>query len=233
MTDRALQDLLDEVGWDLREPRLLREALRHPSFANEHPDAGESNQRLEFLGDAVVGLVVAEMLCTRFPTAREGDLTRWRAAIVSEQPLADAARRLKLDALLELGRGEELVGGRHRPSVLADAFEAVVAAAFVDGGLDAARAVVGAALEDRIATICQSPAKDPKSLLQERIQAQDDRRVAYRVVETSGPDHDKRFVVEIVVGDEPYATGAGSSKKAAEQAAAQCALERLEEGPAR
>lgn len=229
MSQKALKALSESLGHDFQNVELLREALRHPSYTHENPRAGNHNQRLEFLGDAVLGLVVAEALIKRFPEAREGQLTRWRAALVSEKPLARAAQRVGLGVQLALGRGEEAGGGRERPSLLCDAFEAAVGASFLDGGLDASRVVVEIVLGQQLDRICSEETIDHKSRLQERIQASFAMPPTYEVVNMTGPDHDKRFEVHIRVNDSVLGTGFGTSKKTAEQNAAREALERLEE----
>lgn len=229
MSNKALRALSKSLGYEFQSGELLREALRHPSYTHENPLAGEHNQRLEFLGDAVLGLVVAEALIKRYPEAREGQLTRWRAALVSEKPLARAAHRVGLGEQLALGRGEEAGGGRKRSSLLCDAFEAAVGASFLDGGLDAARTLVETVLGQRLNQICSENTIDHKSRLQERIQASFAVSPSYEVINMTGPDHDKRFEVHIKVNDRVFGTGFGTSKKAAEQDAAWEALERLEQ----
>lgn len=229
MYDRALKALSATVGHEFADPALLEQALRHPSFTHENSRAGPHNQRLEFLGDAVLGLVVAEALLARFPDAREGDLTRFRAAIVNERSLSETARRIDLGSVIVLGRGEESQGGRTRPSVLADAFEALVGAAFLDGGLEAATAVVRATLGEAIDRVDAEAPEDHKSLLQERVQARGSDGLEYALIGETGPDHDKRFEVELRLGGRVVGRGAGTSKKLAEQAAARDALHRLDE----
>lgn len=210
--------------------RLLREALTHSSFAHEQGTATPHNERLEFLGDAVVGLVVAEALYQEHPDWDEGRLTQTRAAIVCEATLARAARQLGLGSELALGRGEERTGGREKPSLLADAFEAVAAAAFLAGGIDAARGLVREAL----AFALENPAEhgaghDFKTRLAERLR-KSGRDPVYRVLEESGPDHQKHFVIGIFVDGVELARGGGRSKKEAEQEAARRAFDRLDAG---
>lgn len=229
MTERALQQICEKLGYEFQDVELLRQALRHPSFTHEHPNMGDHNQRLEFLGDAVVGLVVAEALFQRYPEAREGELTRWRAALVSSKPLAQVAKALSLGDQMSLGRGEDAGGGRQRRSLLADVFEAVVGAAFLDGGLDAARVVVRTALSERLEQIGLAPPIDHKSMLQEKVQSNGHDAPVYQVVSATGPDHDKRFEVHIQFNSQVLGTGVGSSKKTAEQAAARDALDHIDE----
>lgn len=207
-------------------PELLTEALTHRSFVNES-DARTHNERLEFLGDAVLDLVVSEALMERFPDAREGPLSRMRSHLVSEQGLAPVAERLGIGPALRLGRGEELSGGRTKPSVLADALEAVVAAIYLDGGFQAARDAVLRWLDlpdERILA-----AGDAKSALQQRLQSELGATPEYRLVQQVGPDHEKTFVSEVYIRGERLAAGVGRSKKEAEQRAASRALECLDE----
>ncbi len=202
---------------------LLDEALTHPSFANEF--RVKDNQRLEFLGDAVLGLCVSELLARAHPEADEGALTRMRSALVNSDALARWGRERGLGGCLAMGRGASTASERGQTNVLADAVEAVVAAAYEAGGLDAARALVRevtrAALDE--AALLGTP--DPKSALQERIQAAGDAAPRYRVVASLGPAHDPIFEVEVFVGETVLARGAGKSKRIAERAAAARALE--------
>lgn len=228
MSKRTLKTLCESIGYQFNDLELLRQALKHPSYTHENPRAGDNNQRLEFLGDAVVGVIVAELLIRLFPEAREGQLTQWRAALVSEKPLAKAARQIGLGDLLLLGRGEDHAGGRERPSVLSDAFEAVVGAAFLDGGLEAARSVIEMIHGERIREVANARPIDHKSKLQEDLQARSTCSPLYEVVNVSGPDHARRYEVHIIFDDEVLGTGEGSSKKVAEQNAAKHALEKLD-----
>jgi ribonuclease-3 len=216
----------------------LEEALTHPSFTNEQPDAGAHNQRLEFLGDAVLAVCVSEMLMEAFGDAGEGELTVMRAALVNTESLAARARDLGIAAALRVGRGADAAGERHRPGVLADALEAVLGAVFVDFGLDAARAVSRRVLAGPIAALLDAGGmeRDPKSRLQELVQARGLGTPRYRVVEERGPPHDRTFAVEVEVQlgalpagppDRMTACGEGRSKKLAEQEAARVALATL------
>ncbi len=229
MSENSLSTLCKQVGYEFTDLELLSQALRHPSFTHENPQTGDHNQRLEFLGDAVVGLVVAEALIKRYPEAREGQLTRWRAALVSEKPLAQAAKEVGIGEYIMLGKGEDGGGGRDRTSLLCDAFEAVVGAAFLDGHLEAARTLVETVLGDRLGRIGTDAQIDHKSKLQEQVQAIFTTAPTYVVVNTSGPDHNKRFKVRLTLDNTVLGTGEGTSKKAAEQAAARNALERLDQ----
>lgn len=231
----GLKRILDELGIDLGMGELLQRALTHASWAHEQADpAAADNERLEFLGDAVVGLAVSEHLFTRFPDLSEGDLARMRAAVVKEGSLAAAARRLGLGEALRMGRGAERTGGRQRDSVLADAFEAVMGGVYLTCGWKAAQRVVLAALGPELNDVARTRAPaDAKSALQELLQAQAGGLPSYRVVLESGPPHEKRFEAEVLFQGKVLGRGSGRSKRAAEQAAAAEALQRLGEGLAR
>jgi ribonuclease III len=221
----AIRAVAERLGHAFREPALLEEALTHRSYQNEHPGDRAHNERLEFLGDAVLGMIVAEALMRLAPEASEGQLTQRRAALVNEESLAKMAAALDLGVALRLGRGEEKNNGREKTSILADAVEALVGAVFLDAGFDGARTVVhgllGGALDD-VAGGAIRP--DAKTELQELLQADGGGTPSYHVVGTSGPEHSKVFEVEIAVGEEVIARGRGRSKKEAEKDAAQRAL---------
>ncbi len=203
-------------------------ALTHPSAAPAHGDASLQYQRLEFLGDAVLQWALTEALFRRFPTLSEGALTQARARLVNRRALAEVGRTLDLGACLELSRGEDLSGGRGRPSILADTFEALLAAVFLDGGLEAACALVLRLMAGRIETLAVRQAIDnPKGALQERLQAESPRTPTYRVERVSGPDHDREFECAVCLGGVELGRGTGKSKKEAEARAAQAALDRL------
>lgn len=226
--EERLAILEERLGRTLSDRAVATAALTHKSYLNEHPKDGLlDNERLEFLGDAVIDLAISDRLMARFPQAREGELSKLRALIVNEEGLARVARALELGELLYLGKGEELTGGREKPSVLADALEAVLGALYVASGMEGVLDVVdrhfGAALDGVAAG---RNGADYKTLLQE--QAQNRLKVSprYRVVAESGPDHAKVFEVEVVIGGEPYGQAAGRSKKEAEQSAARVALEK-------
>lgn len=207
----------------LDSPRL-RQALTHPSYANEQSDEVQDNQRLEFLGDAVLGLCVSELLCERFPGADEGQLTRMRAQLVSTQALADWGRSQDLASQLRLGRGAEGSGLGDTTSVLADAVEAVIAAVFLEGGLPAARAAVAHIVAGAIRDLDTGGARDPKTQLQERVQQQSHSAPRYELLESWGPDHERWFKVRVAVADQWLAEGVGRSKRTAEREAAREAL---------
>ncbi|MBI4234457.1 MAG: ribonuclease III [Chloroflexi bacterium] len=220
------------LGLLFRDRRLLRCALVHSSYVNEHPELAEgSNERLEFLGDALLDFVVAEELFRRYPEKPEGELTALRAALVCGESLARVGDALKLGDFLCLGQGEEASGGRSRPSNLAAALESVVGAILLDQGVGAARdfvlRVLGGELE-RLPLL--GAPKDPKSLLQELVQSRGQPSPMYRMVGEEGPDHAKQFVMEAVVEGEILGRGRGRRKAEAERAAAQAALEHLREG---
>lgn len=221
----------DTLGYAFREPELLEEAMRHRSFVHEQGGAGlRDNERLEFLGDAVLNLVVGHILMERFPLLAEGQLSRTRANLVNESRLAHIAATLSLGSHIRLGRGELQSRGRQKKSILADALEAVIAAVYLDGGFAAAFDLV-LRLFDRHLRPGRLPtgSRDHKSRLQELLQAEGSAPPTYRVVGESGPDHDKTFHVELTAAG-LAAAGQGKSKKSAEQDAAQKALERME-GP--
>jgi ribonuclease-3 len=209
------------LGYPFADRDLLDRALRHASWCNEQGGTRpEDNQRLEFLGDAVLSLAVSHRLMTRFPTAHEGDLSVTRSQVVSETGLSEVAAQLAIGRWLLLGRGEERSGGRTKPKILADAFEAIVAAVYLDGGFAAAWELVDRLLGGRIATAEIKNFYDFKTRLQEAAQARLKATPTYRVVSELGPDHDKRFVVAVAIGDEEWARAVGKSKKEAEQMAA-------------
>ncbi|MBO8141884.1 MAG: ribonuclease III [Firmicutes bacterium] len=225
---------MDRVLGVRPEPvQLFLEAFTHPSFSHEQPEPRPAhNQRLEFLGDAVVGLVVASELFQRHPDRSEGELTRRRAAVVNTRALAEAARRMGLNAWLRLGKGEELAGGRERDSNLSALYEAVAGAVFSVAGFDAAREFVLRGLKDRLDSFAQASPDlaagfDAKTRLQEYLQALEKVAPEYRVVEVSGPDHARTFTVAVSWRGRELAVGKGASKKAAEQDAALRALNLL------
>jgi len=218
----------ERLGYTFRDADLLRTALTHSSCLNESEELTADNQRLEYLGDAVVDLLVAEVLYQAFPQAQEGELTRWRARLVSTEGLAQLAQQLDLGRHLVLGRGEEATGGRTKPANLAATLEAVVAAMYLDSDWDTVRRVMLAHFRPYIAlvTVVAGPA-DARSRLQEQVQAVVGGTPRYVEVGESGPDHRRRFAVEVVVGDEVWGRGVGPSKRAAAQGAAEQALARL------
>ena len=226
-----MEELEKKLNYAFRDPALLGEALSHSSYANEHRSAHlRSNERLEFLGDSVLGFVTAEFLFAQHPDLPEGDLTRIRAALVCEQSLYEVARKLDLGRYLKLGRGEEAGGGRERISILADATEAVFAAVYLDGGMAAASALIHRCLLDaEKEEVVEERRRDYKTALQELVQRTPDQVLTYHMVGEEGPDHDKTFVAEVRLNGAPVGSGSGHSKKEAEQAAARAALGALGE----
>ena len=222
-----IKDLEAAIGYRFHNISLLQNALTHSSFANErYHNSLMSNERLEFLGDAVLGMVVADYLYRNFPDRPEGELTRMRADMVCERALAEVANRLALGQHLMLGHGEERFGGRNRDSILADAVESVIAASYIDGGMEAAVGFI------RKFILCDVPAErlrnaDYKTALQELVQQKKNQSLSYVLVGESGPDHDKKFIVEVSLNDEVVGCGSGSSKKRAEQEAARAAIIKL------
>ena len=227
----TLKTLQEKLGYTFRDESLLRAALYHSSYANEHRAQHIlSNERLEFLGDAVLGFVTAEFLFRTFPDAPEGDLTRTRAALVREESLFEVAQSLGLGECLQLGRGEESGGGRHRPSILADATEAVLAAVYLDGGIEPVRALIHRVLlEKGDIQLTESRRRDYKTELQEFIQRKPNQTLRYALTDQSGPDHAKVFTVAVSLNETAIGSGTGRSKKEAEQAAAAAALAKLTE----
>jgi ribonuclease-3 len=226
--------LAGRLGYTFRDPVLLLTAVTHRSFVQERRPSGEPlpyNERLEFLGDAVLDLAVAEALVERLPDAPEGRLSTLRAALVNERSLAAAARALAVGEALRLGKGEDRSGGREKASLLADAFEALVGAVYLDGGWRAARAVARAALGEALErAVAGHVATDHKTALQEQLQRRGAPPPTYLVVGAVGPDHAPRFEVEVTVGGAVVGRGQGRSKKEAEQTAASAALTALEGG---
>ena len=222
-----IKDLETAIGYRFRNITLLQNALTHSSYANERwHDSLMSNERLEFLGDSILGMVVAEYLYTTFPDRPEGELTRMRADMVCEQALAVVANRLSLGEHLLLGHGEEQGGGRARASILADAVESVIAACFLDGGMEVAKRFI------KQYVLCNVPVTrlhnvDYKTALQELVQQKKNQTLCYELVGESGPDHDKRFTIAVFLNGQKVGEGIGSSKKRAEQEAAHGALETL------
>ncbi len=225
----VLGDLTRRLGYDFHNFSLLEQALRHSSFAHENPEAGQSNEQMEFLGDAVLALTVSDLLLAILPEGSEGELSRRRAALVNARQLAALARKLQLGEYLLLGRGEERQGGRKKHSVLADALEAVLAAVYLDGGLAAAQDLVRRWFAPLISRQEGLAWQDSKTALQELIQARYKAAPTYHLLEESGPGHERFFRVELRLGDRALAQGEGYTKKQAEQAAARLGLAALRE----
>ena len=220
MTD--LKKFQEVIGYHFQDEKLLRQALTHSSFANEkHLKKHSDNERLEFLGDAVLEIISSEFLYRMYPDKPEGELTKLRASIVCEPTLALCTKEIELGAYLQLGKGEDLTGGRTRKSILSDALEAVIGAIYLDGGFANAKEFV----EKFILTDIEHKKLfyDSKTILQEVVQEEHEKLV-YELVDESGPDHDKSFTVQVVIDGKKLSTGSGHTKKAAEQEAAYKAL---------
>ncbi len=225
--ERQLLALTEAIGFSFHNLGHLDRALTHSSYANENPGAETvDNERLEYLGDAILGFLVAEWLFKRYPEAQEGELTSLRVFVVRTESLARVGRELQLGQYLRMGRGEEASGGKEREANLCAAFEAFVGAIYLDRGLETTRALVGALLETRSAEIEQQRSKkNAKSYLQEYTQSVMQITPAYAIIAEHGPDHDRQFVARVMVGNETWGEGSGRSKQAAEQAAAAAAIE--------
>lgn len=212
------------IGYTFKNKHLLQVAITHSSYANEVKKGTVNNERQEFLGDAVLSIIVSDYLFNTFHLA-EGDLTKLRAAIVCEKSLCELAEKIRLGQAIKLGKGEEMMGGRTRPSILADAFEAVIAAIYLDSGIDSARAFVLPFVKEILESQDNLSFKDYKTILQEIVQKNPEEKLNYVLVEESGPDHDKCFIVEVHLNSNVIGQGKGKSKKSAEQSAAREALE--------
>ena len=218
--------LEEKLGYVFQDRSLLENALTHSSCANESRGKLQSNERLEFLGDSILGMVVADHLYRNHPDLPEGELTRTRAALVCEESLVEVAAELDLGEYLRLGKGEEAGGGRHRPSIQADAVEAVLAAVYLDGGIGSARKIITRYILCREVEGLNS-SRDYKTALQELVQRESGQVLKYRLTGEEGPDHDKRFFVEVDLNGTPVGAGKGHSKKEAEQMAAKAAIAKL------
>ena len=222
-----INELETAIGYRFQNITLLQNALSHSSYANERWHNGlKSNERLEFLGDSILGMLVADYLYRTFPDRLEGELTRMRADMVCEKTLAKVANSLNLGKHLMLGRGEELGGGRNRDSILADAVESVIAACYLDGGMNAAKGFIDKFILVNV-PVTKLQNTDYKTALQELVQQKKNQVLTYCLIGESGPDHDKQFRVELTLNDQVVGVGEGTSKKRAEQAAAKAAMEAL------
>ena len=222
-----IKDLEKAIGYTFKNITLLQNAVTHSSYANEHwHDSLMSNERLEFLGDSILGMVVAEFLYTRYPDRPEGELTRMRADMVCETSLAEVAARVGLGEHMLLGHGEERFGGRTRASILADAVESVIAAVYLDGGMEQAKRLILSFVPDNAPTQ-RLRNQDHKTALQELVQQKKDQVLTYVLASESGPDHDKQFVTHVLLNGHIIGEGIGTSKKRSEQEAARSALEAL------
>jgi ribonuclease-3 len=226
--NKTISDIIDEfeniIDYKFKNREYILEALTHSSYSNENKEY-DFNERFEFLGDSVLSIVVSEYLFKKETNLPEGELTKLRANIVCEESLSDAAIEISLGEHMLLGKGEEATGGRQRISILADAFEAVIAAIYLDGGLESARKFILSYMED---IICDSRKgkifRDYKTHLQEVLQGKGESNIWYRLVQEKGPDHNKRFVMQVGINEEVLGVGEGKSKKEAEQVAARIAL---------
>lgn len=224
---RQLAEFSERIGFAFKNPALLDQALTHSSFANENPTiAAEDNQRLEYLGDAVLGFLVAEWLYERYPASQEGELTSLRIFVVQTESLAHIGRDLQIGQYLGMGRGEDESGGRQRAANLCAAVEALIAALYLDRGLETTRALVHQLLEGLSTDIeLQRSHKNAKSYLQEYTQSALQVTPTYVIIAEQGPDHERHFVAQVRVADEIWGEGTGRSKQAAEQAAAKSAID--------
>ncbi len=224
-----LAALGEKLGIRFNEPSLLEQALVHSSYVNENTSsASVSNERLEFLGDAVLGMIFAEKLYQDHPEISEGEMTKLRSYLVCRDTLAGVAEAIGLGEYIYLGKGEESNGGRRKPTNLADTLEAVIAAVFLDQGLEATRGFILRLFNAELARLAsQGVAADYKSQLQQLAQARQQEIPLYHIIETTGPDHDRRFAIEVSLGDTVLGRGSGKSKKLAETEAAREALEKL------
>ena len=202
---KALKEFQERIGYQFKDEKLLYEALSHSSFANENKKARNSNERLEFLGDSVLSIVVSDHIFEHYKHMPEGELTKMRASLVCEKALFEFSKKIELGKYIFLGKGEEITGGRERPSIISDAFEAVIAAIYLDGGIE--------------------PVSKYKTILQEIIQKNPEERIEYHLKGESGPDHNKKFTVQVLLNTNVIGEGTGRSKKTAEQLAAKEALE--------
>ena len=214
-----------KIGYSFKNHEYLETALTHSSYANEHKV--KSNERLEFLGDSVLSLIVSENLFLRFFEDNEGDLSKIRASLVCEKGLFELAKKIDLQKYIKLGNGEESTGGRNRASVVSDAFEALLAAIFLDSDFERAKLWLLSLMDDELKTADEKPSNDYKTIIQEITQKGGKGKVSYSLISESGPDHDKKFVCGVMVDGEIIAEGSGRSKKEAEQIAAKNAIELL------
>lgn len=221
---QSLETLQQKIGYKFKNEKLLYEALSHSSFANENKKSRNSNERLEFLGDSVLSIVVSDYIFKHFTHIPEGELTKLRASLVCESSLFEFAKKIDLGSHIFLGKGEEMTGGRERPSIISDAFEAVIAAIYLDGGMEAVAPYILSFIPKDITPKGSSSFHDYKTSLQEIIQKNPEEKIEYFLKSESGPDHDKKFTVQVLLNNNVIGEGTGRSKKTAEQAAAKEAL---------
>lgn len=223
--ENRLNEFEKVIGYKFNNQSLLYRALTHSSYANEMKRHGKNNERLEFLGDSVLSIVVSDYLYRHFKHLPEGELTRVRASLVCEKALFEFANQIRLSDFILLGKGEMKSHGNERPSIVSDAFEALIAAIYLDGGLEAAKKHIMKFMPDDIISEKKDSNDDYKSILQEIIQRNPEESVEYRLVAESGPDHDKKFTIRVMLNSNVIGEGTGRSKKIAEQSAAKEALE--------
>lgn len=224
MSIKDLSLLEEKLGYKFKNITFLETGVTHSSYANEAKSHITYNERQEFLGDAVLSIIVSDYIFENYTKLPEGELTKLRASLVCEKSLCEFSQELDMGTFLRLGHGEELMGGRERPSILADAFEAVLAAIYLDGGIEPATSFVLRFVKKSLEHVENAPFKDYKTLLQEIIQRNPEERLTYVLVGESGPDHDKRFEVDVLLNSNVIGHGIGKSKKSAEQVAAKEAL---------
>ena len=225
------EEFVQKAGLHFNDPQLARRALTHSSYVNENPEIQEDNERLEFLGDAAIDFLIAAWIYRHYPEMDEGQLTRLRSALVRTEQLAAFAEEIELGEAVLLGHGEESSGGRDRQALLCDAFESLMGALYIDSGLEAVATFLEPKLPQAVSqAMADESLMDGRSLLQIWAQAERGETPRYRTIETSGPDHDREFVVEVSVGEQPAARGRGKSKQEAAQAAASEALKILQKG---
>ena len=229
MSSRELSLLEERLGYKFKNIKFLETGVTHSSFSNETKEHVPYNERQEFLGDAVLSIIVSDYIFENYTKLPEGELTKLRASLVCEKSLCGFSNELELGSFLRLGHGEELMGGRERPSILADAFEAVLAAVYLDGGIEPATKIVLRFIKKALEHVENAAFKDYKTLLQEIIQKNPEERLTYVLVGESGPDHDKRFEIDVMLNSNVIGHGIGKSKKTAEQLAAKEALELMGE----
>ena len=221
---KALKEFQERIGYQFKDEKLLYEALSHSSFANENKKARNSNERLEFLGDSVLSIVVSDHIFEHYKHMPEGELTKMRASLVCEKALFEFSKKIELGKYIFLGKGEEITGGRERPSIISDAFEAVIAAIYLAGGIEPVSKYILSFIPENI-TPDGVVFHDYKTILQEIIQKNPEERIEYHLKGESGPDHNKKFTVQVLLNTNVIGEGTGRSKKTAEQLAAKEALE--------
>lgn len=221
-----MKEIEEKIGYEFKKEKYLENALTHSSYANECRK--NSNERLEFLGDSVLSVIISDYIFKRMGKVNEGDLSKLRASLVCEQALDTVARRIELDKFILLGHGEEMTGGRQRPSIVSDAFEAIIAAIYLDGGLETAREwVLNLMMKDIESAIKGNCVHDYKTRLQEKIQKRKNSVIEYELIKEEGAEHAKTFTMQVKINNEPMGTGVGKNKKEAAQKAAKEALKAL------